>query len=196
MANGWDTIGKAQPLARLGYSWGKKCRIAGVLNAVDGSVIYVHGAKIGVKELEKFYGQIRRQYPYARKIYLIMDNWPVHYHPKVVKAAENNNIQFIPLPTYAPWTNPIEKLWRWSYQDVLHLHRYAGDWKSLIRKVCTFLDMFQNGSQELLRYVGLSEGRIPASSAYWKVPIEHRGAISELCDDIHHNLSGHDKLPI
>ena len=59
------------------------------------------------------------------------------------------------LPTYAPWLNPIEKLWRWLRQDVLHLHRLADDWKALRQRVRAFLDQFAQGSQRLLEYVGL-----------------------------------------
>jgi len=61
------------------------------------------------------------------------------------------------LPTYASWCNPIEKLWRWLQQEVLHLHGHAGDWPQLKAKIQDFLDHFREGSVELLRYVGLTE---------------------------------------
>ena len=59
------------------------------------------------------------------------------------------------LPTYSPWLNPIEELWRWLRQDVLKLHRLAGDWDDLRGRVNQFLGQFAAGSQDLLRYVGL-----------------------------------------
>jgi len=34
-------------------------------------------------------------------------------------------------PTYAPWLNPIEKLWRWLRQEVRKMHRLADDWDTL-----------------------------------------------------------------
>jgi transposase len=64
-------------------------------------------------------------------------------------------IQLICLPTYASWLNPIEKLWRWLKQDVLHLHCLSQDWPALKQAVATFLDGFATGSDSLLRYVGL-----------------------------------------
>ncbi|MCL5959444.1 MAG: transposase [Chloroflexi bacterium] len=65
-------------------------------------------------------------------------------------------VQLMPLPTYASWINFIEKLWRWLKQEVLHMHRLA-DWlEDLREEVDSFLDRFANGSQALLRYVGLS----------------------------------------
>src|SRR5262249_57678734 len=60
------------------------------------------------------------------------------------------------LPTYSPWLNPIEKLWRWLRQDVLTRHRRAGDWPSLRGRVNQFLGQFAAGSHALLRYVGRS----------------------------------------
>jgi hypothetical protein len=65
------------------------------------------------------------------------------------------------LPTYAPWLNPIEKLWRWLRQDVLKLHRQASDWPGLRQRVRAFLDQFASGSLALLQYVGLAgEGKL------------------------------------
>ena len=59
------------------------------------------------------------------------------------------------LPTYAPWLNPIEKLWRWLRQDVLKLIHLTDDWRTLRARVNAFLDRFASGSQALLRYTGL-----------------------------------------
>ena len=52
--------------------------------------------------------------------------------------------------------NPIERLWRWLKQEVLHLHSYAGEWSRLRQGVCNFLDRFTDGSMALLEYTGLS----------------------------------------
>ena len=64
-------------------------------------------------------------------------------------------IQLIPLPTYASWTNPIEKLWRKGKQEVLHLHRWATQLQVLREEFLRFLAQYALGSLDLLRYVGL-----------------------------------------
>jgi len=46
-------------------------------------------------------------------------------------------------------------LWRWLRQEVLHLHSLANRLEQLRALVRAFLDRFQNGSDDLLRYVGL-----------------------------------------
>ncbi len=64
-------------------------------------------------------------------------------------------IKILQLPTYASWANPIEKLWRWVRQTVIHLHRLSDDWSTLKQRIWDFILPFKRGSDELLRYVGL-----------------------------------------
>ena len=135
--------GSDQPLARLSQRSNTGRRIAGALDAVRGRVLTIEGSKIGVRKLVKFYQQIRASYPWAKKIYLIQDNWPVHFHPDVQAAAQEARIEMVRLPTYAPWLNPIEKLWRWLKQDVLHMHRLSDRWDQLLDRVRQFLKQFQ-----------------------------------------------------
>ena len=103
-----------------------------------------------------------RAYPHARRIYVVQDNWSIHTHPEVLAAlAGLPQITPVWLPTYAPWLNPIEKLWRWLRADVLKLHRLADAWAALRQRVNAFLDQFAAGSHALLRYVGLlGEGKL------------------------------------
>ena len=86
----------------------------------------------------------------------MQDNWSIHRHPDVVAAlATLPRLDVVWLTTYAPWLNPIEKLWRWLRQDQLYLHRHANDWAALRQRINAFLDQFATGSHALLRYVGL-----------------------------------------
>lgn len=108
------------------------------------------------------YDLLNRQYRRAERIYVIQDNWSIHQHDDVLWALEDwPRIEPVWLPTYAPWLNPIEKLWRWLKQDVLKLHRHAHSWSELKSQVRTFLGQFQQGSKHLLKYVGLTgQGRL------------------------------------
>lgn len=135
--------------------------------------------KIGVPALRRFYQDLVDASP-GRRIYLVVDNGPVHYHPDLLAALEPQDspfpfrrppswpdepsprtkqldlpIQLVPLPTYSPWLNPIEKLWRKLQQDILHLHRLADNLPALRARVLAFLNRFAYGSPDLLRYVGL-----------------------------------------
>ena len=134
----------------------KQWRIIGVLNALTGQVNYLDNYIVGRAFVIKMYQQIDRLYPDARRIYVAQDNWSIHSHQDVLAALSDlPRIEPVWLPTYAPWLNPIEKLWRWLRQDVLKMHRLAVDWDELHSRVNAFLDQFSTDSQELLHYVGL-----------------------------------------
>jgi transposase len=144
------------PQALRGGPNNQQWRIIGALNAVTGQTTYADGYIAGRKQLIAFYRRLAATYPAADVIYVVQDNWSIHKHPDVLAAvAALGRIELIWLPTYAPWLNPIEKLWRWLREAVLKLHRLADDWKGLRQRVQGFLDQFATGSEDLLRYVGL-----------------------------------------
>jgi transposase len=149
----WASPGP-EPLARLVAGINFTYRYAGALDVGSGRVVWDKAMVMGVSNLRTFLRKLRRAYP-TKTLFLIWDNWPVHQHPKILELASELEIQILWLPTYAPWTNPIEKLWRWLIEDVLRHHRLADHWDELKRQVATFLDQFAEGSVDLLRYVGL-----------------------------------------
>jgi transposase len=178
----WDyeQRGHHQPFARRSYHRDTEFRGIGALNAVTGQVIYRQASKIKLPFLSNFYALLHQTYPHAETLYVVQDNWPVHVHPDIVARLEPQRspfwptvpanwptqphrravreqlpIQLVFLPTYASWLNPIEKLWRWLRQEILHLHRLADDWPALKARVWTFFQQFADGSPALLRYVGL-----------------------------------------
>ncbi len=158
----WDEHwGSKQPLGRLSHRSNTLSRVVGALDATTGRVVAAQGAKIGVHKLCQFYAQLRAQYPQAGRIYLIQDNWPVHFLSPVVKAAQAARIEMVRLPTYAPWLNPIEKLWRKLKQEVLHMHRLSDQWDQLKQRVNHYLEALAQGSKPLLHYVGLLPELLP-----------------------------------
>ncbi len=184
VAMNYAAAGHQQPLAERSHRSNTPTRLVGALDVADGRVHFRQGSKIGIAELVAFFRQIHQAYPQAKRIRIILDNWPVHFHPDVLVALEPQEscwprylpkhwatepttaaikrwgslqlpIQLIPLPTYASWLNPIEKLWRKLRQDELHLHRLADRLDELRATVRRFLEQFADGSLALLHYVGL-----------------------------------------
>jgi len=132
-------------------------RTIGALNALTGQVTYLDGYIVGRQQVIQFYSRLDRAYP--KKVglmYVIQDYWNIHTHPDVLTALEKYpRIKPVWLPTYAPWLNPIEKLWRWLRHDILKMHRWVEDWPQVKQRVRDFLEQFAHGSAALLRYVGL-----------------------------------------
>jgi hypothetical protein len=181
LACAYEATGHSQALARLSCQTNSHFRILGTLNAISGRVTYRQYYKVALRQLSGFYATLRSDYPAAEEIYVAQDNWPVHFHPDVLARLQPQEfspcppkmpatwptepspqairdhlpIRLLLLPTYASWLNPIEKLWRWLKQEILHLHRLSDDWPALKQEVAAFLDRFADDSPDLLRYVGL-----------------------------------------
>lgn len=156
VARDWHASGHTQPLARRSHRANQYHRIIGALNVVTGQVTYRMARRTDVPFICRFLRLLRLQYPDADRIYVVLDNWyGVHNHKDVQQTAGEEGIFLIYLPTYAPWLNPIEKVWRKAYQEVIHLHRYSDRWPELKQRMADFLDQYAVGSPRLLRYVGL-----------------------------------------
>lgn len=147
--------GKHQPRAVRSFAKNATWRISGTLDAQTGRVISAAGNKMGVKGLVAFLQQLRTAYGQSRRLLLVWDNWPVHYHPTVLAAAAEERIELLWLPTYAPWLNPIEKLWRKLKEEQIALHRQADNWQRLKDQCQTFLSQYDRLAPDLLRYVGM-----------------------------------------
>jgi hypothetical protein len=130
-------------------------RIAGCLDAQTGQLFAWQRAHFDRRTLLRFYQAVEHAYPQADQLFLIQDNWPVHQHAELLAALRGSKFTLVRLPTYAPWTNPIEKVWRKLYADVLHLHGWANQWETLQQTVQRWLDAYAQPSPDLLRYVGL-----------------------------------------
>jgi hypothetical protein len=157
-ARDWGLQARQATRAGNNQQW----RTVGVLTALTGQVNYWDGYMVGRRQLLTFSAQIQAVYTTADRIYVVQDNWNIHTHQDVLTALANwPRLHPVGLPTYAPWLNPIEKLWRWVRQDVLKLHRWVTDWERVRQNVRHFLDQFHYGSEPLLRYVGLlGEGHL------------------------------------
>jgi transposase len=156
LARAYAASGSKEPKALLGYRYNHKRRIVGSLNGFTGQFHPQQSAKCGVAQLKGYYQQLERAYPDADTIYLVQDNWPVHRHPELLLYFLNSRIVPLWLPTYAPWTNPCEKVWLRLKQEVLHLHPFQDDWSALQATVQAWLDHWCSPSPDLLHYVGLS----------------------------------------
>ena len=79
-----------------------------------------------------------------------------HHHEEIKALATELGIEIINTPTYAPWTNYIEKLWKLLRDDILRLHRLSDSWTELRKRVDRYLASLFRPNAKLLRYVGLS----------------------------------------
>jgi hypothetical protein len=184
LAAAFAVRGHEQPRAWRSHAADTLSRVVASLTHGTGRVVFRRASKIRLETLVQFYQDLCAAYPSAERIYVVQDNWPVHTHPDLLVALETQTspfpfyrpgnwptqpspaairawshlqlpIQLVPLPTYASWCNPIEKLWRKLRQQLTHLHPWADDLARLRAEIDQFLGYFAFGSAALLRYVGL-----------------------------------------
>ena len=124
----WAPMGRAQPRLRYSHRSNSLMRVLAVLDAFSGRVQAWDFGRVTAERLGRCWRQAAAAYPQAHKIYLVMDNWPVHFHEKVKRElARDLRIEVLPLPTYSPWLNNIEKLWRWVKHWLSHGHSWCDD---------------------------------------------------------------------
>jgi hypothetical protein len=153
----WASLSRQQPKMRYSHRSNTLMRLVGFLDAATGKVLAWDCPRVSVGRLAQYIRQVSRAYPEAKRIYLVWDNWPNHWHPVVLQAVqEDPRLVVLPLPTYAPWLSAIEKLWRLLRQEVTHAHPWCDDFHQFRRTIMDKLAEFSTGSQRLLHYCGLS----------------------------------------
>ena len=143
------------PPAEQGTGSDTRRRVVGALDALTGRLFCWQRSTSGVDVLVRYFRALAESYPAAERVYVALDNWPVHFNARLL-AALPAKVKFLRLPTYAPWTNPIEKAWRWLRQDVLHMHRRCGDWAGLQAQVQAWLDRNNADNPAMMLYTGLN----------------------------------------
>jgi len=101
----------------------------------DGLVVATTASRTTVTHLSRFLGPAEPD----RYLFLVWDNRPVPSHHDVLAEAARLQIRLLWLPTYSPWLNPIEKLWRKLRQEAVNGNRLADAWTALRTVVTAFL---------------------------------------------------------
>jgi len=136
-------------------------RAAAALDAIRGDSHYLRAPKMTVLRLIEFYRQLLQAYPEALLIYLIQDNWPVHFHEHIMEfLAQHPRLQILRLPTYAPRLNPAEKLWRWTRQSLCHAHPYCHDFNEYKAQLSACFAQAALQPATIRRYCGLDSLKI------------------------------------
>ena len=123
---GWDWMfpGEQKQVVTPGNNV-KRC-VAGGLNAKTGRILWLIGERRNSSLFIEFLRRVRKAYPNAKKIHLIVDNCKAHTSQMVRKALEDEFqgvIELHFLPPYSPEHNPIERLWGEVHANVTRNHR-------------------------------------------------------------------------
>lgn len=109
--------------------------------------------------LEHFMQTVTQSPDYHRqKIVLIVDNFRIHHSKKTLAFLEQYADQLVlfALPTYSPWLNLIERLWKHLRRKVTHNHFFQSI-AQLVEAVRSFLDALNQARSLALSIIGATE---------------------------------------
>ena len=88
-------------------------------------------------------------------IFVAMDNASTHQDDEVEKVlrAAAGRLVLLYLPTYSPWLNPIEMLWRQFRREVTHCELFESV-KALLVAAQALFDRYNQKPDEVLSIIG------------------------------------------
>lgn len=105
--------------------------------------MWVNHARKNTPLFLKLLVALRRTYRSARRIVLILDNYVIHKSDAVHRwLADNPKVRLLFQPTYSPWVNRIERLWKTMHDTITRNHRCA-TFRDLAQRIIRFLDAVQ-----------------------------------------------------
>lgn len=107
---GWIRKGKDKLIATTASR--TRINLLGSINLETMEVTIASHETIDSKAMEKHFAALRKKYPKAPKIHVILDRGPYNISKDTKKAAEIYGIVLHYLPAYSPNLNPIERLWK------------------------------------------------------------------------------------
>ena len=126
-----------------------------------GAVNYHTGETVAIvrqhkrrKEVAELLQTLVDKHPYET-IYVAWDNASTHEDNEIeaVVRGAAGRLVLLYLPTYCPWLNPIEMLWRHFRREVTHCELYETV-KELISATLNFFDRYNNIPQTILSIIG------------------------------------------
>ena len=119
----------------------EKRYLAGALNARTGELTWVESdSKNSDLFIEQLWRLVKDDYPHARHIHIILDNYRIHSsnRTKIALTALADQVTLHFLPPYCPDHNRIERVWKDLHDNVTRNHR-CRSMNELMREVRLYL---------------------------------------------------------
>jgi transposase len=134
----WMNRGKQKQVLTPGQN--EKCYLAGALDTRDGHLTWVGSDKKNSSLFIDLLRALDHQYPRAKRIHVILDNYKIHKSKQTDAALElfAGRIQLHFLPPYCPDHNRIERVWEDLHNNVTRNHKCRSLF-DLIQEVVQYL---------------------------------------------------------
>jgi transposase len=126
----------------------------GAVNYHTGETVVIFRRRKRRREVAELLDALLEKHP-DEIIYVAWDNANTHEDDEVeaVVRAACGRLILLYLPTYAPWLNPIEMLWRHFRREVTHCELFETV-KALLEAAQAFFDRYAMMPQQVLSIIG------------------------------------------
>lgn len=135
----WMVRGQQKEVPTPGQN--EKRYLAGAKDARTGQIIWVEGESKNSLLFVRLLWELTQQYPKAKKIHVILDNYSIHSTELVkisLQTVNGRRIKLHFLPPYCPDHNKIERVWQDLHANVTRNHR-CQTMTELMREVRAYL---------------------------------------------------------
>ena len=143
----WMFYGEQKTVLTPGKN--EKRYLAGALDAETGQLVWVEAERKNSDLFILLLWKLAKEYPQARRIHVILDNFKIHDSQRTrwAVAALNGKIQLHFLPPYCPDHNRIERVWKDLHDNVTRNHR-CPKMEQLMAEVNAYLRERRPGSHQ------------------------------------------------
>jgi putative transposase len=126
----------------------------GAVNYHTGETVVIFRRRKRRREVAELLEALLEKHP-DETIYVAWDNASTHEDDEIeaVVRAACGHLILLYLPTYAPWLNPIEMLWRHFRREVTHCELFETV-KALLEAAQAFFDRYNRMPQRVLSIIG------------------------------------------
>ena len=150
-AYGWIKRGQTRELKT--NSGRQRLNLHGAMNAETYQVTLIESDTVNYESTIRLFEAIEQAYPLAKEILLMLDNAKYHFSKKVETYLENSRIRLVPLPSYSPNLNLIERLWKFFKKKVLY-NKYYKDLKDFRKACIKFFSNIDELREEMISFIG------------------------------------------
>jgi len=145
----WQEKGAAQTQRLSANTGRRRVTIVGAVNLVDHDIVPFVTESNADRELMKvFLEEVRKKYPQAEKITVILDNAAYQKSYEVQEYARSLGITLFYLPPYTPNLSLIERVWKFFKKNVLR-NRYHATFEDFFKAICEFFAKWNDYSCEM-----------------------------------------------
>jgi putative transposase len=132
----------------------KKYYGIGGVNYHTGETVVIFRRRKRRPQIAEFLQQLLEKHP-QETIYVAWDNVNTHEDDEVeaVVRSAAGRLVLMYLPTYSPWLNPIEMLWRHFRREVTHCELFETV-KILLKAAQDFFDRYNQAPDDVLSIIG------------------------------------------